>query len=431
MFWELLAVYLFFVLTTVVSVVIFVGKRSYKKNRLALRMAVVGAAFVAACFALAGLGTVILNYMQDGIAYAVLGVMLFFALFALTDLKKSKCFYVTVAGHLSRHAGSRLAMCAVRFTPVADALARSALSTALILATLAALWYVFGRAVQNDERYSPDAKQTAALFVIACVAMLMSYLEPVLFESGKLNGVVYSLFEALFCYSLLGFQYVMYRQAKKTLAIRYESELNAMRVRQYGDMRTVIDAMNIKYHDLKHQIRDIASGTVDESVLRSIEKTLADYSAFVDTGNPELDALLTEKNAVCIADGITLSCKIDGAALAFLSTEELRSFFGNALDNAIEYLRTVCREKRYIHINTERSEFFVKLTIENYFDGELSLGKNGLPVSSKDDGLYHGFGTRSMAEIAKAHGGAISFSSGGGALKVRAVFSTADGAARR
>lgn len=424
MYWDLFAVYLFFALTNAAAAAVFVGGRSYKRDRcFAARVAVACAALVAACFALAGLGTVILAYVQDGLAYSLLGVMQLAALCFLTDMKKSKCFYVTVAGFLSRHAGSRLAMCAVRYMHVQNVFARTAVSSALILATIALLWYAFGRAVQKDERYSPDIKQTVALFVVGCVAMYMSYLEPVLLASGDLNGVVYSVFEAIFCYSLLGFQFVMYRQAKRTLAISYESELNAMRVRQYEDMRTVIDAMNIKYHDLKHQIRDIASGgKVDEGVLRSIEKTLADYSTFVDTGNPELDALLTEKNAVCVADGITLSCKIDGAALGFLSPEEMRSYFGNALDNAIEYLRTVERENRFVHIVTEKSGFFVKLTVENYFDGELKLGKNGLPVSSKGDALYHGYGTKSMAEIAKAHGGATAFSAGGGTFKAETVF---------
>ena len=45
--------------------------------------------------------------------------------------------------------------------------------------------------------------------------------------------------------------------------------------------------------------------------------------------------------------------------------------------------------------------------VENYFDGQVSFGGEGLPQTRKADEANHGFGVRSMQMIAEGLGGSL------------------------
>lgn len=133
--------------------------------------------------------------------------------------------------------------------------------------------------------------------------------------------------------------------------------LRATEARQYQMSRENIEAINIKCHDLKHQIRALASGdaTVSSRVLDEISREVDVYDSVVKSSNDALDTILTEKSLYCEKHGITLSCIADGAALDFVEPTDLYSFFGNALDNAIEaVVRMADPERRSIGLVVRR-----------------------------------------------------------------------------
>ena len=164
--------------------------------------------------------------------------------------------------------------------------------------------------------------------------------------------------------------------------------LRATEARQYQMSRENIEAINIKCHDMEHQIRL--------------------YDSSVRTGNDALDTILTEKCLYCEKHGITLSCIADGRALDFVEPTDLYSFFGNALDNAIEAVeRLDDPERRSIGLVVRRTGDMVSVHVENYFDGQVSFGGEGLPQTRKGDEANHGFGVRSMRMIAEGLGGSL------------------------
>lgn len=80
---------------------------------------------------------------------------------------------------------------------------------------------------------------------------------------------------------------------------------------------------------------------------------------------------------------------------------DICSLFGNALDNAITSTEKIENpEKRLIHVMVSREKGFLRIKIENSFQGELKM-KNQLPVTTKEDRRYHGFGVKSMKEIGR------------------------------
>ena len=209
--------------------------------------------------------------------------------------------------------------------------------------------------------------------------------------------ILYSVFEIVY----------NRRLQENVLAIE---RLRASEARQYQMSRENIEAINIKCHDLKHQIRELASGgaAVDGSVLDDISREVGVYDSVVKSGNVALDTILTEKSLYCEKRGITLSCIADGAALGFVEPAELYSFFGNALDNAIEAVeRLGDPERRSIALVVKRVGGMVSVHVENYFDGQVEFSGEGLPRTRKDDPASHGFGVRSMRMIVEGRGGSL------------------------
>lgn len=96
-----------------------------------------------------------------------------------------------------------------------------------------------------------------------------------------------------------------------------------------------------------------------------------------------------------------------GEALFFLQQADIASLFGNILDNAIEYERTVEPvSRRCIALTVAEKNSFVCIRAENYCP-VLPPMRDGLPITSKADRNYHGFGLRSVRYITEKYGGTL------------------------
>ncbi len=192
---------------------------------------------------------------------------------------------------------------------------------------------------------------------------------------------------------------------------RAETErLLAERERQYRLSRENIEAINIKCHDIKHQIRHLADSgaVVDEATLADIAREVNVYDSVVETGNEALDTILTEKSLACSNRGIVLTVMAEGSALNFMAPADIYSLFGNALDNSIEAVRDIPDpERRAITLSVQRRGAMVGVSVENYCPEQPRFSADGLPLTTKADGMNHGFGVRSMRQIAERYGGSL------------------------
>lgn len=217
--------------------------------------------------------------------------------------------------------------------------------------------------------------------------------------------------------------------AARQLATEREVErrMAAERERQYQLSRKNIDAINVKCHDIKHQIRSLADGgrVADGRALEDLAAEIAIYDSTVKTGNPALDVILTEKGLVCSGEKITLAVIADGRALECLEPQEIYSLFGNALDNAIEAVRGIGEpERRLVSLNVRRSGTMCVINVENSCDVAPAF-RDGLPVTTKADAGNHGFGTRSMRGIVERHGGVLTMGCEDGIFHVDALLPVA------
>ena len=131
------------------------------------------------------------------------------------------------------------------------------------------------------------------------------------------------------------------------------------------------------------------------------------YDSVLKTGNDALDVVLAEKSFICNKQQISLTGIIDGEKLCFIEESDIYALFGNAIDNAIEYLIKIENHSdRFIRIQSKETNGLFIIRIENYLKEPVEL-KDGLPVTTKEDKNLHGFGMKSMKMIVESYGGEL------------------------
>ena len=184
-----------------------------------------------------------------------------------------------------------------------------------------------------------------------------------------------------------------------------------------------MELINLKCHDMKHQIRTLMEGqNLNKDFIEETQQAINFFDDQVKTGNNTLDTLLTQKSLMCDSYHIQLTIMLDGESLYFMSMQDINSFFGNAIDNAIDYLLKVDEEKRFIRISSALQGSMYTVRIENYCEDTLEFNRNGLPKTTKEDNGYHGFGTKSIQTVAKKYNGDVSFKQVDDLFIVTAIF---------
>ena len=182
---------------------------------------------------------------------------------------------------------------------------------------------------------------------------------------------------------------------------------------QYLQFERGNEALHRIYHDMNNQIDFIRAEKNEEKregYLKEMEDTLDLYGNAVQTGYSVLDTLLTSKKMICQHEGIAMSCYAVGECLKSLDVMDLCSIFGNALDNAIRYEKSIENpEDRLISVRVGQEGDYAVILVENYCNDEVTM-ENGLPVSREDRGVFHGYGAKSIRRAVEKYGGEVRFS---------------------
>ena len=180
---------------------------------------------------------------------------------------------------------------------------------------------------------------------------------------------------------------------------------------QFSIINDNMDLINRKCHDMKHQIRQIGENNcISDEAIKEIQESISLYDAVVKTGNETLDIILTEKSFICRGNNILLSYIVDGVKLNFIKETDLFSLFGNALDNAIEAVMKIEDTKnRIIGIKIRTQGEMISINISNTFKGDIYINEEGLPMTTKEDKDYHGYGLKSIMYIVSSYDGNLSF----------------------
>lgn len=196
----------------------------------------------------------------------------------------------------------------------------------------------------------------------------------------------------------------------------------------YKFKKETIDIINAKCHDIKHQIgalRRMSAEEQDERI-KEIEQRIMFYDIAVDTGNEVINTILTEKTLYCTENGIRLYVSGSGKRLGFMDSVDLYILLGNALDNAVEGVEQVSdNDKKIINFSISEQGDIVLIRTDNYYEGKINF-KDGLPVTSKSNKFYHGFGMDSIRKIVEKYYGSISVNTEKGIFTLQMVIPIPD-----
>lgn len=306
----------------------------------------------------------------------------------------------------------------------------SELITALSCAMLyVVLWRLVIRRTGAADMSAVRQRSILAMVVIVVLAVIgfdLLLKASVLALLSPLVALCLRAFHAVVCLFVFLVEVEMVINRQLEGEVETTERLMAERERQYALSRESIEAINLKCHNLRHQIRhlsDTGAAAVDKGVLADIAREVAVYDSSVRTGNDALDTILTEKSLLCERRGVTLTCMADGSALSFMAAADIYSFFGNALDNALEAVSALPDDAmRSISLLVRRQAGMTSIHVENFHAPGAHLDfEDGLPQTTKGDRMSHGFGTRSMRATAVRYGGTIAFSSDGGTFCLDAL----------
>lgn len=324
------------------------------------------------------------------------------------------------AGYAVQHAASRITYLLTRIFPIASLLGLqfpyfTYAAEAIFMPVIYLLAYlIFGRMTAKRkffDHHNSAVNVLSVTMVVVCIGI-----------SRFPNDYAVLIYPAVMCL----FALLVQLNLNRALSLREENavmhRLMTEESKRYEISKENMDILNIKFHDLKYRLAAL-EGRLPPEEIESISRAIDIYDRNVKTGSEVMDVILAEKRVRCDGLDITLTCMGDFAALDFMTTVDAYSFFGNALDNAIEAVSRIAeKEKRQISVTVEKRGDPVVVTVSNYYDGEVRRAGGAILTTKEKEPGFHGFGIKSMKRIAQKYSGDLTISSDGSLFSLSAYF---------
>jgi len=286
---------------------------------------------------------------------------------------------------------------------------------AIVYTFVFSMFFIIGKSTIKEVELSISVKELMLSIIITALAFAFSNLSFVTTSIPFTSPYRQEIFTIRTLVDLVGLG-ITYTYQNRLGEIKLKSELNSMQTildsqyQNFLNYQESIDVINIKYHDLKHQVnalRQEVDPVKREQWINSLEEELELYNINFNTGSRVLDTILATKELQCKQHDINITFIVNGNPLSFMSDSDIVSIFSNALDNAIEAVSQILNpEQRMIHLEVSEKRRFVYIFCENYINHDVKM-KNGVPVSTKKDKSLHGFGVKSIKYAVKKYSGNV------------------------
>lgn len=386
------------------------------RKRFVLRALAGGAGLIAVALALTAT-LLAVDFDTYYVAYLVVMLLVVTAYIALCyDVKLFPLLYIFAGGYAAQHISySVFSICLYVFDELlSDRLYWYIVQYACIAATYLLVYFIFVHGKVRNVIYQKDKKAFFISLGILFVNLILSDITTNHSEVDPfLANVICKLYAIACCILMLVLENGFFRENR----LQYEKEMVSYmykeREHQYELSAENIRHINIKLHDIKHQLRALKTiggqSEEREKYLADLEKSVVLSGCIMNTGNRDVDIILTEKMLYCNQNDIRLNANVEnGSVLDFMESLDIYALLGNALDNAINSV--VGEEEaahRYIDFKLYKKNGAVSIGVENYCGHKVGFS-NGMPVTQGDRN-YHGFGVLSMKQIVKKYGGAMRF----------------------
>ena len=270
------------------------------------------------------------------------------------------------------------------------------------------VFVIFNERINKDEA---KISNFSIVLISGLILLIDIIINSIIIYSDKFKGkevsIIICVYNILCCLMVLFllFNILNIKQLKTELTIT--SQLLNKAEEQYKQNKENVDLINIKCHDLKHQIRNFGNkANISNETVKELENIINIYDSNIKTNNDALDLILTEKSLLCQKKNINLKCFADCSKLNFITEADLYSLFGNMIDNAIEAVTKIEDvNKRSISLIVRNALSCTSIFISNYYQGKIILDNNGMPKTTKANNGYHGYGLKSIKLIVDKYNG--------------------------
>lgn len=155
-----------------------------------------------------------------------------------------------------------------------------------------------------------------------------------------------------------------------------------------------------------------------ENYLEELTKETENILPVKICSHPVVNAIVSRSLAKARKQDIQMDLHVEVPAGITVADNDLCTLLMNMLDNAIEAVSELDREKPHIELTMHvRGRYLFVETLNPYTGTLLKDEKTGLPVSSK--GAGHGYGMKAMSDVAKKYSSKLQVKQEHGILMVR------------
>lgn len=238
------------------------------------------------------------------------------------------------------------------------------------------------------------------------------------------NGAV-QFMPSVFSIGYFVFIILYYVEIQKQIQAHRERDMLAAQLHSaHSELVSLRQMQNIAAnyrHDMRHHFA-ILKGMASEGSIEKIKTYVNIAQSDIDTITPirfceneTVNLILSTFFAKAKHAGVTMIVNAKLPNSLPLSDTELCSLLSNGLENAILAAASLASEHRVVSVKATIHKANLLILIENQYTGIIAM-KGGLPQSSHEG---HGYGTRSIAAIADAHGGQAIFSADNGIFTLK------------
>jgi len=321
--------------------------------------------------------------------------------------------YCGAAAYAAQHTFNRVFDLVILSTGLEKGITYNGVYLLLIFAVLALMVLSFTRRInRNTVKYMANRKiLSVSGMILVCTVVLTALWRANKEGLSTVQQVIMDLYDMAACVGALVILHNIFKMDEMKHEAAVIQEMWNQERKQLALSQETVRMLNLKCHDMRHLLR-LISAQQDDSTQREIDsiRELIDvYDSRVDTGNDVLNLLLAEKGLLCQKEKIRLNCVADGQRLNHMEKPDIYSLFGNALDNAIEAVRLVENpDMRIITLTVVGAMGMTSVCVENYYQGDSIKVEDGLPVTTKKDSVYHGYGVKSMQYLVNKYRGEMS-----------------------
>lgn len=270
--------------------------------------------------------------------------------------------------------------------------------------------YKFYKLKAKDEQDVYITLSRSQIIIFVCLTLFFAnYLNMFLMQSISTENSIVGKVVMIACDTLIIFSQInALMRDRVTHEIRTINDMWKKDRQAYETSKEKLNALNIQLHDIKHLFKEKGSDEIAD-FKNIISETLEEYDSFISTGNEALDVVFNENMSKCKQRNIELAVMTNGESISFMNNIDIYTLFGNILSNAIESVSKLEEGKRIISIQLYEKNNKIYIRENNCYQGNINF-KDGLPITTKLDQNRHGFGTKSIALLAKKYSGVYSFS---------------------